>query len=64
MFLRRTLDVPTTYLESIFLLPSFFLPSSYLLPTHHFVFTKRIFHIIIVLYKALALKNLTEDVLF
>ncbi len=29
MFLRRTLDVPTTYLESIYLLPTFFLPSSF-----------------------------------
>ena len=67
-FLRRILNVPWMYLESIFclvtillpssyLLPTFLLPSFYLLPTHYFVFTKRTFHIIIVLWKNSAFIN-------
>ena len=64
LYLGCSLGVLWTFLRRTLNLSSFFLPSSYLLPTHHFVFTKRIFHIIIVLYEALALKNLTANVLF
>ena len=56
-FLGLTCDVPWMFLESIFCLATIFLPSCYLLPTHYFVFTKRIFHIIIVLWKNSAFIN-------
>ena len=56
-YLPRSFDVSWMYLESIFCLATIFLPSCYLLPTHYFVFTKRIFHIIIVLWKNSAFIN-------
>ncbi len=53
-YLPACLDVPWMYFECTLNLPSFFLPSFFLLPTHHFVFTKRTIRVIIVLCWLLA----------
>ena len=74
-FLPSSYYLPTIFLLSCYLLPSGFLEhtlnvaSSYLgrtldVPSHYFVFTKRIFLIVIILYESLTalriLKNLSK----
>ena len=55
--LESILNLPSFLLPSCYLLASILLPSCYLLPTHHFVSTKRIICVIIVLHKSSAIMN-------